>query len=183
MTTGERLKLFLLDKFGSVTRASEKLDVNVTTFYDYFHNKTKPGFVLISKLKPYGLSADWLLFGEGDKINEPIDKYFDTITRLESFISRIDEFISKLSEEDEEYYKKNVSKLLKQNKELGRLIIDINEIYLSTHKISDIEKITLSKNLYILTDTSPVYFKSQLVKQLNELKDKLVKLSQKNKDK
>lgn len=58
---GERLREFLLSKFGKLNFAAQKLEILPQTLTKYLNGNFVPGGELIAKLSEYGCDTNWLL--------------------------------------------------------------------------------------------------------------------------
>lgn len=61
MTTGEKLKKFGVNKFGSVNLFAEAIGMKAPGLYDYFNDKSVPGGEILKKLLKMGCDINWLL--------------------------------------------------------------------------------------------------------------------------
>lgn len=61
MTIGQKLRIFGEEKFGSVSKLAEAIDMKPSSFYKYLNDETTPGGDILSKLLRLGCDLNWLL--------------------------------------------------------------------------------------------------------------------------
>ena len=66
MSIGERMKMFLQSRFGTVTEAARAYDNKSSNYFQpYFTSKSVPGGELLAQFAEWGCNVNWLLTGDG----------------------------------------------------------------------------------------------------------------------
>lgn len=88
MTTGQKLKVFAQDKFGSINLFAEAIGMKAPGLYDYFNDRSTPGGDLLKKLLKMGCDINWLLNdNEEPDVNSPPE----TVEALKAKNSQLEE--------------------------------------------------------------------------------------------
>jgi len=66
MKIGERMKTFLLHRFGTITNAAKAYENKASNYFQpYFKNTSVPGGELLNRFAEWGCNLNWLMSGEG----------------------------------------------------------------------------------------------------------------------
>ena len=92
MRIGERMKVFLLHRFGTITKAAEAYDNKASNYFQpYFKNASVPGGELLNRMAEWGCNLNWLMTGEGEMLIEDekkrIEQEFAIQSRLQNMQS------------------------------------------------------------------------------------------------
>jgi len=81
----DRLKQFAKLRFGSIANLERGMNMSVRSLSQYVAGNSKPGAVLIERLKNVGCDVEWLLFGDKPDgvVGESISSYPETSDVLE----------------------------------------------------------------------------------------------------
>jgi len=97
MNFGEKLKLFAIEKFGSLTNLANILGMSIGHLSQYVNGVNKPGMDFFAKLKDVGCDINWLL-SEDDKPPPETDKLLkERIKELEEENQRLRDSIGSIS--------------------------------------------------------------------------------------
>lgn len=81
---GGRLRQFAKDKFGTVRKLAELLEMSEENLSQYTRDKSKPGSNMLLKLNELGCDLNWLITGkEGNNPKEIFDVPFKYLNQLE----------------------------------------------------------------------------------------------------
>lgn len=83
-TIGERLRQFAKDKFGTIRKLAELLEMSEENLSQYTRDKSKPGANILLKLNELGCDLNWLITGkEGNSAKEMFNTTFDYLQKIE----------------------------------------------------------------------------------------------------
>lgn len=99
-TTGDRLKLFAIRNFGTVTALCEALNMTPQGLYAYISNRSKPGSALQEKLRAVGCDIEWLMTGK-EKSTQQVAK--PTMDEREVYIRVLEIEVRSLKEKLQTY--------------------------------------------------------------------------------
>jgi transcriptional regulator with XRE-family HTH domain len=91
MTFGDKLRVFCVDKWGSLKDAAKELGVHQPNLSDYINNKSEPRASFLAKLLNAGCDLNWLLSEKEpvNAINESKVEYFDERAYLEEQVEKL----------------------------------------------------------------------------------------------
>lgn len=77
-TTGQRLKQFAVQQFGSVSALCKVLDMTPQGLSSYINGRSKPGAAIQEKLRNAGCDIEWLMTGEKKEQSANVVKKLST---------------------------------------------------------------------------------------------------------
>lgn len=95
MNFGEKLKLFALEKFGSLTNLAIALGMSIGHLSQYVNGVNKPGMDFLAKLKALGCDLNWLLSDSPDQPPETNQLLQARLKELEEENARLRDSISR----------------------------------------------------------------------------------------
>jgi hypothetical protein len=69
-TIGQRIKLFLIARFGKVAAAADAFGIRAASLYPYFRGEKEPGAPLLRRLATFGANTHWIITGKGNMFAE-----------------------------------------------------------------------------------------------------------------
>lgn len=95
MDFGEKLKLFAIEKFGSLTNLATALGMSIGHLSQYVNGVNKPGMDFFVKLKALGCDINWLLSDTPDPPPETNQLLQARLKELEEENQRLRDSISR----------------------------------------------------------------------------------------
>lgn len=83
---GNRLRLFLKDKYGTLEKGASVLEMKSPSLQNYLKGERLPGAEILSKLSQLGCDIDWLLLGKEKLIENVSDINNESINRKDKII-------------------------------------------------------------------------------------------------
>lgn len=102
-TIGKRLRQFAKDKYGTVRKLAELLEMSEENLSQYTRDKSKPGANMLLKLNELGCDLSWLLTG---KYATTPKEMFDATFKYKQKENPYDRRINELEEENRKLKKK-----------------------------------------------------------------------------
>ena len=102
-TTGDRLRQFAIQNFGSVTALCEALKMTPQGLYAYISNRSKPGSSLQEKLRAVGCDIEWLMTGVKKDTAETTQRIAKTMDEREVYIRVLEIEVRSLREKVQTY--------------------------------------------------------------------------------
>lgn len=114
--TGERIRTFGLEKFGSLKEFAHALGMSPSNLQAYLQNRRKPCTPILKRLIELGCDMDWLLTGNinNDRRLKIIEEQNQRIKKLEKENRILREYISRFSLITKEF--KKIEKIRDESK-------------------------------------------------------------------
>lgn len=93
---GERLRWFAKQKFGTLKKLSDAMNISPQQLQQYISGKREPGSKILSKLLRLGCDVNWLLGGRESMESYKIYKLEHELRKLQSSFQQINSLVQKV---------------------------------------------------------------------------------------